>query len=142
MLNQADMLNSIRKTTQMGRQGILEMMERTKDPAFQKELQRQLDEYETIYESADAMLMEEGGTREDISPAARLSFQVMTAVKTMRDPSVSHLAEMMIQGNTMGVTKILQNVSEYNGKDARVSRLAEQMVRTEEENIEGLKAFL
>lgn len=142
MIDNAAMLNSIRQTTQMGRQGILEVMGHTKDTAFSKELQRQLGEYESIYESADAMLMEEGGERSDIPAVARLSSQAMTAMKTMADASVSHLAEMMIQGNTMGVTKILRHAKEYNGQDQRIRKLTEKLVKTEQENIEGMKPFL
>ena len=41
----AGMLNFIRQGTQMGRQGILDLLGKTEDPAFRWELKRQLSEY-------------------------------------------------------------------------------------------------
>ena len=56
--------------------------------------------------------------------------------------SSSHIAEMMIKGNTMGVNKMSRKIREYNGNDPHVSLLAKRMLETEEENIKEMSAFL
>lgn len=63
-------------------------------------------------------------------------------MKLMADPSASKIAEMMIQGNTMGMTQSLRNLNDYPGKDERVRDLASKLLRTEEANIEQMKKFL
>ena len=141
----AGMLNFIRQGTQMGRQGIVDILGKTEDPAFRRELKRQLSEYETLYSSADDMLKKRGEKQENISPMARFSSQMMTTMKTWKDPSVSHMAEMMVQGNTMGVTETIRKQKAYQESgdmDSRVEKLAAKFLATEEENLEGAKRFL
>ncbi len=141
----AGMLNFIRQGTQMGRQGILDLLGKTEDPAFRRELKRQLGEYETLYEAADGLLKQQGAKQEDVSSVAKFSAQMMTAMKTWKDPSVSHMAEMMVQGNTMGVTETIRKQKAYRDSgetDPRVEKLAGKFLATEEENVEGMKRFL
>ena len=52
------------------------------------------------------------------------------------------IAEMMIQGNTMGMTKSLKHLHDYHGKDERVRDLANKLLKTEEANIQQMKKFL
>jgi len=59
-----------------------------------------------------------------------------------RDSSSSHIAEMMIKGNTMGVNKMSRKIRDYDGNDPHVSLLAKRMLETEEENIKEMSAFL
>ncbi len=141
----AGMLNFIRQGTQMGRQGILDLLGKTEDPAFRRELKRQLSEYETLYETADGLLKKQGENQENVSPMARFSSQMMTAMKTWKDPSVSHMAEMMVQGNTMGITETIRKQKAYRESgdtDPKVEQLAGKFLATEEENVEGMKRFL
>ena len=49
---------------------------------------------------------------------------------------------MMIQGNTMGLTKGLRNLHSYHGKDVRVRELAHKLLATEEANIVQMKPYL
>ena len=67
---------------------------------------------------------------------------MMIKMKTMGDKSPSHIAEMMIQGNTMGVTKSLRVIHDYSMEDERVSDLANKLLETEQNNIEQMKPFL
>ena len=71
----------------------------------------------------------------------KASSEMMSAMKTMADHSTSKIAEMMIQGNTMGMTKSLKHLHDYHGKDERVRDLANKL-KTEEANIQQMKKFL
>ena len=66
----------------------------------------------------------------------------MTMMKTMKDDSDEHLAEMMYQGSAMGVTKIIRNLREYTVQDPDVRALAERLLKTEENNMDQMKKFL
>ena len=58
------------------------------------------------------------------------------------DSSQSNIANMMIQGNTMGVTKSMQTMRRCDVQDAAVSRLADKLLATERTNITQMKSFL
>lgn len=142
MINDTTMLNFIRQNTQMGRQGILDVLPRVENNMFTNALNRQLREYERIYTEADTLLQEQGGQRENISVMSKISSQMMTTMKTMTNTSVSHIADMMIQGSTMGVTKIIQHQKDYDQSNPRIVALAEKLLKTEQRNIEEMKQFL
>lgn len=144
MINDMTMLNFIRQNTQMGRQGIMDVLPKVENEnsSFTGALNRQMREYENIYAEADKMLGELGGQRENISAMSRISSQMMTTMKTMTDSSVSHIADMMIQGSSMGVTKIIQHQKDYDQSNPRITALADKLLKTEQNNIEELKKFL
>lgn len=144
MINDMTMLNFIRQNTQMGRQGIMDVLPKVENEnsSFTGALNRQMREYENIYAEADKMLGELGGQRENISAMSKISSQMMTTMKTMTDSSVSHIADMMIQGSSMGVTKIIQHQKDYDQSNPRITALADKLLKTEQNNIEELKKFL
>ena len=142
LLNNTDLLNHIRQTTEMGRDGIDMVMEYAEYKPFRDALQDQKAEYSKLYRAADTMLRIRGGEPQELSAIAKLSSELSSSMKTMRDHSTSKIAEMMIQGNTRGMTKSLQCLDQYSGEDKEVKALAEKLLRTEEANIEQMKPFL
>lgn len=142
MINDIEMLNSIRKNTQMGCQGIDEILPYTKNEKFRKILETQKEEYSRIFEEADRLLHERNEKPEDISAMTKFSSKTMTMMKTMNDPSVSHLAEMMYQGNAMGVIKITRNQREYGGTNPLICDLSNRLLKTEENNMSEMRKFL
>lgn len=142
MLKDTDLLNHIRQTTEMGQDGIDMVMEYADYKPFREALQDQKTEYGKIYRAADTMLRSRGEEPKEISMMAKLSSELSSSMKTMHDHSTSKIAELMIQGNTRGMTKSLQCLDQYNGSDHEVKALAEKLLRTEEANIEQMKPFL
>ena len=142
MINDIEMLNYIRKNAKMGCQGIDEILPYANDEKFRKILETQKEEYGRIFEEADRLIHERKEKPEDISPMTKFSSKAMTMVKTMNDPSVSHLAEMMYQGNAMGVIKITRHQREYGGTNPKICELANRLLKTEENNMEEIRKFL
>ena len=124
MLTEAELLQYIYQTTEMGRDGIQSVLPHAEDETFHQALEQQLTEYEKL------------------NPMVKASSEMMSAMKTMADHSTSKIAEMMIQGNTMGMTKSLKHLHDYHGKDERVRDLANKLLKTEEANIQQMKKFL
>ena len=60
----------------------------------------------------------------------------------MMDNSPSKIAEIIIQGSTMGITDMKKHMNEYQGVNYNVMELAEKHVETEQANIEEMKGFL
>ena len=140
MLKEIEILNFIRQNVQMGIDGIKLVIDDTDEKDFYKELERELNEYNEVYNEADSLLEEIGGEREDVNATAKIASHLTARVKKLNG-STSKIAESMIQGSTMGVTKLIRHINQYNG-DEKVLKIAEKLVKTEEQNIENLKKFL
>ncbi len=143
MTNDVDMLNSIRKSTEMGIYGIQAVMEETGNPALYKELENQMAEYEKIYDSADTLLKERGGKAENVSPMAKIgsSMSAKMKIRMAKDPNAK-VAELMMQGNTKGMIKSIHNNRTMGVLDPKVSGLSNRLLQTEQANIDTLKGFL
>lgn len=140
MLKETELLNFIRQNVQMGIDGIKTVIDGTDDKAFYSELERELEEYNEIYEIADGALEKIGGEKQDVKAAAKIAAHLSARMKSFGG-SVSKTADSMIQGSTMGVTKLIKHMNEYNGGTQGYS-IAEKLLKIEENNIERLKKFL
>lgn len=138
----SQLLNDIYQNCQMGIHAIPQLLKITKNEPFKNALDIQLTEYQKIAGRAENMMKTRHEKPEDISGMARLSSYLMTEMKTMKDSSVSHMAEMMIQGNTMGMTAIMRRMGEHPHADRNVTDLAEDLLATEVRNIRDMKQFL
>ena len=142
MLSENQLLNHIYQTAEMGREGIQSVLKYTDEPKLASVLNSQLTEYEQLKNAAGSMLHDRGEPPKGLGPMAKASSEVVSTVKAMTDRSATNIAEMMIQGSTMGVTKSLRTIRDCNVKEGEVRRLADRLLKTEQANIEEMKRFL
>ncbi len=142
MLSENQLLNHIYQTAEMGREGIQSVLKYTDEPGLASALAGQLTEYEKLQNAAGSLLQARGEPPKGLGPMAKASSEVMSTVKAMADRSPANIAEMMIQGSTMGVTKSLRTIRDCDVQDVTVRRLADQLLKTEQANIEEMKRFL
>ncbi len=71
----------------------------------------------------------------------KLKTYLMINMQTMSDKSTSHLAQMLIEGSSMGVTNALQDLRKYEDADTEILRLMRKLYKFEEKNVETYKAF-
>lgn len=140
-MKDAEFLNLISKNAEMGRVGIDAVMDYTKDERMREALRVQGKEYDKIYAEAQDMLRDKNIKPEHLNPMAKISSEFTSAMKTMKDHSAGKIAEMMIQGSTMGVTKLMKNRGEYEGNDDDILGLSDKLLSTEERNIKTMKGF-
>ena len=125
----------------MGVTGIEAVLEYTTNAELRKVLRDQMSEYVCCRTQAEQLLAARSDDGKGVNPIAKMSAQAMTAGKLMVDSSPTKIAEMTIQGNSMGVSKTLRHLHDYEkNDDAR--RLTEDLLRIEQANIEQLKPFL
>lgn len=63
-------------------------------------------------------------------------------LNTMIDKTSTHLAEMMVQGSTMGVIDMKRAIKEYTGASEKVRTLAEKLLKTEQNNVTKMLEFV
>ena len=142
MMKDGEMLDYVHKATEMGRYGILTVLPGAHQAQLRSALEQQMTEYEKLMDSSKKMLEERGKRPKELGAMAKLSSQVSARMQTMMDPSPEKIAEMMVQGNTMGMTKSLRHIHDFGQGDPRVKDLAGKLLKTEEANIEQMKKFL
>ena len=102
----------------------------------------QLARYGKIYNTAGSMLKSLGEVIHRVSPLARKMAELSATRDLRRDPSGSHIAEMMIKGNTMGVNKMAQHLRDYDRTDPNITLLAKKMLDVEQTHINEMRPFL
>lgn len=141
-MNDNDLLNSTYQGAKMGCEGINHLIQLTDDTSFRNALENEFEEYQQIISSANEIMQEQNNKPKDLGLMAKASSYISTSLDTLMDKSTSHMAEMMIEGNTMGITEITKDIKEYQGQDKRVMNLANKLLKTEQANIEEMKNFL
>ena len=142
MSSENQLLGHIYQTAEMGREGIRSVLKYAREPKLVDALNSQYDEYGRLQNAAGSLLQARGEAPRGLGPVAKASSEVMSTVKAMADHSPANIAEMMIQGSTMGVTKSLRTIRDCNVKEGEVRRLADRLLKTEQANIEEMKRFL
>ncbi len=142
MINDAEMLTYILQNAEMGCIGVKNVRDGKMTMAMDSLLCDQLARYGKIYQTAGTMLRSRGEELHRVSPMAKAMAKMSTNRDLKRDPTSSHVAEMMIKGNTMGVNKMAQHLRDYDRTDPNITLLAKKMLDVEQEHINQLKTFL
>ncbi len=74
---------------------------------------------------------------------AKLSSSIGITMETIKDNSDSALAQMLVEGMSMGVVSITTKISQYiKVADKKVIKLAKNFQKFQEEEIDKLKAYM
>ncbi len=141
MLPEMELLQYIYKTADMGCEGI-HAVEKHAEEKLLAELQREDREYEEIRSEADTLIRRGGDEPSGAGMMAKVSSEVMTAGQMALDDSRSRIAEMMIQGTTMGIVKTIRHLRDYEGNDEPTQSLGQKLLKTQEYNVEQMKKYL
>ena len=136
------LLQFVHKNAEMGRGTIPQVLEVVEEPKLRTVLRGQLNEYEAIANRAENLLQQRGIVPNETGEMREFMSGVMIRAKTLTDRSASHIAEMMIQGSTMGTIQMTRRLHNCEAADGEALLLAHKLLRTEENNIEQMKEFL
>jgi len=140
-LPEMELLQYIYKTADMGCEGI-HAVESHAEEKMRNELMKEMGEYVEIRQEAGNMIQQRGDTPEGTGAIAKMSANMMSAGQMAMDDSRSRIAEMMIQGTTMGIVKTIRHIRDYEGDDREAQKLAQKLLDTQEKNVETMKTFL
>lgn len=139
-----DFLDSLYKNVKMGADSIIDLLPKVSDTSMREELTAELEHYEKFAKDIRQLLFDMGEEPKEESFMTKAMTKMGISFNTMMDSTVSHIADIMIQGATMGVTDTTKLVREHENtacSEAALS-LARETIRYEEESIERLKKFL
>ena len=137
-------LGEIYKEVRMGSDSLTDILSKVKDKDLRTELTRQIEEYGKFAKFASEMLCACGEKPKEESMMARMSAKIGMAMNTMTDATTSHLAQMVIEGNTMGITELTRLVREHENKNCseKTLSLARDVIRFLEDAVERTKTYL
>ena len=138
----AELLQYITQNTEMGKSSIQQLLDTIDHAEFRKVIESQYREYDEIYDLASNALEERHKEAKGVNPMAKISSYIMNNVNAMADGSVSSMAEMMMKGSNKGIIEITKHLNDMKEVDPDVRKLAERLLKSEQNNVEQLKKYL
>ena len=134
-------LKEINKGAKTGIDGLNYIIPKVQDLHFKDILSDQKSEYENIYDRSRAILTQNNEYTQDTST---FKSNVMDGIElnTLTNTSNSKLAQILIQGNDMGIVKGTKLLNNLTFEDSQIENLLKDFINLQQENIEGLKKFL
>lgn len=136
------LLQSVVENARTGLDGCEQLVQRAEDPGIRDELMRQCQQYQNFVRDAERALADAGAKPHRKNPIERVGMWMGVQMNTMTDTSPSHIADMIIQGATMGVTEMTKDMNATPEADGNARGIASSFITAQQENIDKMKAFL
>ena len=141
-MQEIELLKEISKDAKMGMDSLTTITDKTEDENFKELLNNQHDEYQNIFDRTQELLVKHNEEIEDVPTMQKVMSWTGIQMSTMMDKSDSKLAELLIQGNDMGIVKGTKLLHESDFTNSEIQNLLSDFVRLQEKNIDDLKKFL
>ena len=137
-----ELLNCIYQNAEMGKSSTKDVIDICEDDEFKTVLQKHYNEFERIYDTAENKIVSANEDPKHLSTFSKVSTDIMLNIKTLTDKTPSHLSQIMIQGDTMGIIDITKKLHEYNDASQDILDLGNDLLQFEQNTIDELKKFL
>ena len=125
----------------MGGESLVNLLPKVTDDGLRSELTSQLERYEEFAAKARDGLFEMDKTAKEENLLTKLSAKMGVMMNTMIDATSSHIAQMVIEGCSMGITDLIKAIHAHDESDD-AERLARDVVAFEESCSENMKKYL
>lgn len=138
-------LDLLEKTYQNASIGITAMkavIDKAENKELNNELHKQLRDYQELADISRKQLVENGKKVKEQSFYVKTMMKGNVKMNTVMKPTDSRIAQMVIQGSTMGVTQMTKLLHAKPNADGASRDVAKEFIRREEQNIEVMKNYL
>ena len=136
------LLQDVVRNARTGQDAVEHLMQKTEAGRMRDELIREKEDYAVTRRESERALMNAGGRAEPVGGLEKAGMWAGLEMQTMADRSNAHIAELVIQGATMGVIEMTKALNQYDGADAGARDLASRFVVQQNETIDRQKGFL
>ena len=140
-----ELLMYIYKTCDMGVYSTNSLIKnlKNKDNKITYLLENEVKEYEHFLNISKKLLTNSEVTPKGSGFMTKMSSDMGIRMETMKDNSDGAIASMMCEGIMMGVVEMKNKISKYKRvSDKKVIKLANQVLKFQEEELEKLKTFI
>ena len=138
------LLEELYKNIKMGADSIINLMPKVSGGELRDEMTAELNRYEDFAKKIADLLYDEGETPKEENVMTKMMSKVGMAMNTMIDSTDSHIAQMMIEGATMGITENTKLLRQYENKGCseKALSLTKDTIKFMEDTVERMKAYL
>ena len=137
-----NLLEEIYQNANTGIYSIDTLLPKVEDTSISAELITHQAKLAQIARTARQMMAQRHMEITEAGPVSKMGIWTGVQMNTLRDNTPSHIADMVIRGNTIGITKMTREMNEAAPSDPRIRQLGEELVNTQRRNIETLKKYL
>lgn len=137
-----ELLNYIYQNAGMGKETITKLIDMSKDKKYKKMLNSQLKEYEMICNKAEEKLKELNKKAKNNSIFSKIRTYLIINFNTLINKTPSHLSELLIHGSTVGIVDIIRSLKKYPNADKDIIKLANKLLKLEEDNVDECKMYV
>lgn len=137
-----EFLNKIYKNSVTGSESISFLKEKVEDKNLLSDLQYQHMEYQDIQNRASTELSKLGEVPREQTPFAQMGMWSGIQMNTMLDRSPDKIAEMMIQGSTMGIIDMVRTIKQFPDVPQESKQIGEDLIKLEENSMQKMKQYL
>lgn len=141
-MKEIEILKEVNKNSKIGIDGINFILEKAIDNDFKNMLYSQKDEYQNIYDRSKNLLLQNNEYLENTQTLQKAMSWMGIQMSTLTNTTDSKLAEILIQGNDMGIIKGTKLLNSLPFKTNGIRNLLNDFVELQQENIEELKKYL
>ena len=142
MDKKVNVLDELNKGACMGMDAISFVMDKVKDEELKEELKIQYKKYKDISKKISKLYPEYSDKKpHKTSPMNKVMTYYGIEMRLMSDSSSSHIAELLMQGTTMGIIEGRRLLNQKD-TDVAVENLINEYVNMQEQAVENLKKFL
>jgi hypothetical protein len=137
-----ELLNYIYQNAGMGKETITKLIDMSKDEEYKKMLTSQLQEYEMICNKAEEKIKELNKEAKDNNIFSKVTTYLIINFNTLINKTPSHLSELLIHGSAVGIVDIIRSIKKYPNADKEIIKLANELLKLEENNVEECKRYV
>ncbi len=136
-------LAELYRNAQLALVSISDILPAVENEKIREELSRQHEAYEQFSAKASMLARDMGLELKEPNPMKKAMMWGSIKMNTMKDNSVSHIAEMMTQGTVMGITALRATAADIpvDGND-KIIALFDEIIKAEEEFEKIWKGYL
>ena len=135
-------LNELHKGAKMGMDSISFVSEKIEDSEFKDNLSFQYTEYSQFLDRINKLFENYGEIPEENHMKETVMSWTGIQMNTLNDKTISHLAELLIQGTDMGIIKGRKLLNSSPNVSDDIKSLLNNFITTQENSINQLKKFL
>ena len=136
------LLNEIIENARMGADACAQLVKKTEDSGMRDELRQEEQVYEGAIRDAEKMMSATGAKPGATPIPQRMGAWMGMEINTMMDRSASHIAEMTIQGATMGIISLTKARNAYADADPQAQGIAAALIEKQQQTVDRLKSYL
>ncbi len=137
-----DFLSEIYRGAKMGVETINNLLTKVDNNNIYDELKYRLEHMRKLPVKRVQSWKEEKVSLRIFSMFNKMSAKMSVGINTLISNNPSHVADMLIKGNTMGVTEMTKSLNSHQCSDKEIQALADRFIKLEQDNIDRLKKFL